>query len=198
MEIHMKKIIPLAVACAALVSTQAYAEVFNGPFIGVQAGWEQNKLDDPFSIITDESKRSGVQYGVNAGYDMKLTESFVLGVQADLGFTTGSDTRILGTSIARLKPQRSFDFSARAGFLAAPSTLFYVRTGYSNARFKLEETVNAVKNRIAGNSDGWMLGGGLEHAFTDKISGRLEYRRTDLEGEKNNRNQMLVGVAYHF
>jgi outer membrane immunogenic protein len=198
MEISMKKIIPLAAVCAALLSTQANAEVFNGPFIGVQAGWEQNNLDDPFSIITDKSKRSGVQYGINAGYDMKLTENFVLGVQADLGFTTGSDTRILGTSIARLKPQRSFDFSARAGFLAAPSTLFYVRTGYSNARFKLEETVNAVKSRIAGNSDGWMLGGGLEHAFTDKISGRLEYRRTDLEGEKNNRNQMLVGVAYHF
>lgn len=194
----MKKIIALATACAALLSTTAKAEVFNGPFIGVQAGWEQNNFDDPFSILTDKSKRSGLNYGVNAGYDMRLTDSFVIGVQAELGFITGSDTRILGTSIARLKPQRSFDFSARAGILAAPSALFFVRTGYSNARFNLEETVNAVKSRISGNSDGWMIGGGLQYGFTDKISGRLEYRRTDLEGEKNNRNQMLVGVAYHF
>jgi outer membrane immunogenic protein len=198
MENNMNKIIPLVAAFAALLSPQANAEVFNGPFIGVQAGWEQNKLNNPFNIITDKSKRSGIQYGINAGYDIKLTESFVVGVEAGLGFTTHSDTRVLGTSIARLKPQRSFDFSARAGFLAAPSTLFYVRTGYSNARFKVEETVNAVKSRIAGNSEGWMLGGGLEHAFTDNISGRIEYRRTDLKGEKNNRNQMLAGVAYHF
>jgi outer membrane immunogenic protein len=194
----MKKLIPLAAMCVTLLTITARAEVFNGPFIGAQAGWEQNSFDDPFGILTDKSKRSGLQYGVNAGYDLKLTERLVFGVQADLGFTTGSDTRVLGTSITRLKPQRSFDFSARAGFLAAPSTLFYARTGYSNARFKLEETVNAVKNRIAGSSDGWMLGGGIEQAFTDKISGRLEYRRTDLEGEKNNRNQLLLGVEYHF
>ncbi len=194
----MKNLLALAVASTALVATTAKAEVFNGPFIGVQAGWEQNKLDDPFSILTDKSKRSGLSYGVNAGYDIKLTDRFVLGGEVGLGFTSNSDTRILGTSIARLKPQRTFDFSARAGILAAPSALFYVRTGYTNARFKLEETVNAVKTRVAGNSDGWMIGGGLEYGFTDKVSGRVEYRRTDLEGPKNNRDQLLVGVAYHF
>jgi outer membrane immunogenic protein len=194
----MRKIITLAAACAAMLSTTAYAEVFNGPFIGVQAGWTQNTLDDPFNILTDKSKRSGLNYGVNAGYDVKLTDRFVIGVQADLGFTTGSDTRILGTSITQLKPKRSFEFSGRAGILASPSALLYVRTGYSNARFNLEDTINSVKTRVGGNSDGWMIGGGLEYGFTDKISGRVEYRRTDLEGDKNNRNQMLVGVAYHF
>jgi outer membrane immunogenic protein len=198
METDMKKIITLAVACAALGTTVAKAEVFNGPFVGVTAGWERNKLEDPFNIITDKSKRDGVKYGINAGYDVKLSDQFVIGVQADLGFTTGSDTRILGTSITRLKPARTFDFSGRAGFLASPKTLFYVRTGYSNARFNLDETINAVKTRVGGNKDGWMYGGGLEYAFTDNISARAEYRRTDLKGENNNRDQMLVGVAYHF
>jgi outer membrane immunogenic protein len=194
----MKKIITLALASAALLATTAQAEVFNGPYIGVQTGWEQNKLDDPFNAITSASKKNGLNYGINAGYDVKLTNSFVLGGEVGLGFTSDSDQRSLGATLLRLKPQRTFDFSARAGFLASPSALFYVRTGYTNARFKLEETVNAVKAVTSGNSDGWMLGGGLEYGFTDKISGRLEYRRTDLEGEKNYRNQMLVGVAYHF
>jgi outer membrane immunogenic protein len=198
MEILMKTFIALALASATLTATAAQAEVFNGPYIAVQTGWEQNKLEDPFTAITSASKKNALNYGINAGYDAKLTENFVLGAEVGLGFTSDSDERSVGATLLRLKPQRSFDFSARAGILAAPSALFYVRTGYSNARFKLEETVNAVKAVTSGNSDGWMLGGGLEYGFTDKISGRLEYRRTDLEGEKNYRNQMLVGVAYHF
>ncbi len=194
----MKTIIALALATTTMWATAAQAEVFNGPFIGVQTGWEQNKLEDPFSAITSASKKNALTYGVNAGYDMKLTEKFVLGAEVGLGFNSDSDERSLGATLLRLKPQRTFDFSARAGILAAPSALFYVRTGYSNARFKLDETVNAIKTVTSGNSDGWMLGGGLEYGFTDKISARLEYRRTDLEGDKNYRNQMLVGVAYHF
>jgi outer membrane immunogenic protein len=193
----MSKTIMFAAAVATLVTTAAKAEVFNGPYIGVQAGWEQNKKENPFTILTDKSKQSGIQYGLNAGYDVKLSDQFVVGVEAALGFTTNSDTRILGTSIARYKPARTFDFSARAGILASPSALFYVRTGYSNARFNLDETVAAVKKRVSGNTDGWMIGGGLEYGFTDRISGRVEYRRTDLKGPNNNRDQMLVGVAYH-
>jgi outer membrane immunogenic protein len=45
-----------------------------------------------------------------------------------------------------------------------------------------------------------MLGAGVERAVTKNITGRIEYRYTDLsEGEgKWDRHQVLAGVAYHF
>ena len=57
---------------------------------------------------------------------------------------------------------------------------------------------------------GWTVGAGVEYAFTDSWSGRLEYRYTDFQSAsfttpalgtfKNrlNENQVLLGISYKF
>jgi outer membrane immunogenic protein len=47
---------------------------------------------------------------------------------------------------------------------------------------------------------GWLVGGGVEYALTEKVSARLEYRYSDFgnNGGDYERHQTLVGVTYNF
>ena len=60
--------------------------------------------------------------------------------------------------------------------------------------------IPSLATYVSGSQNGWLLGAGVERAVTDHVTGRIEYRYTDLsEGQgKWDRHQVLAGVAYHF
>ena len=57
-----------------------------------------------------------------------------------------------------------------------PATSLHVCGGYANIR--VCTSVGSIA-ATSGNLDGWLAGGGIEHAVTDHINARLEYRYTD-------------------
>lgn len=198
----------VSIALCALVSTLsmtgvAHAQSFDGPSVGAQAGWVENKVRNPQTdlgvVAADSSKDSAVLGGYIA-YDKEFGK-FVLGGEIGANFGT-SDAVSSGTGANRvtLDPERSFDFTARAGYLVTPSTLVYGRAGYTNDRVSTTVvsptgTLNASENR-----DGWLVGGGVERMVTDHISARVEYRYADLsDGDgKYDRHQVLTGITYRF
>jgi outer membrane immunogenic protein len=192
----MKKIALVAVVAAAFAATSAHADTFSGPSVGVQGGWEQNSVNDPTTAVgptTVHAKGDAGTVGVFAGYDYKLTPRAVIGAQAELNFPI---TGHFGDGVTTIDPKRSIDLSLRAGYVLDAKTLAYVRGGYANQRDSV-----AIPTRYAsGSQNGWLLGAGVERAVTKNVTGRVEYRYTDLsEGAgKWNRNQVLAGVAYHF
>ena len=99
-----------------------------------------------------------------------------------------------------IDPKRSFDLTARAGYLTDPSTLVYARGGYTNARTKNSLVTAAGTATAYDNRDGWLLGGGVERQFMSNASARFEYRYSDLsEGDGNfDRHRVLAGVSYRF
>src|SRR5690606_12966639 len=113
-----------------------------------------------------------------------------------------NDELSANTDAARftLDPKRSIDLTARAGYLASDNTLLYARGGYTNARGA--SSVQAVSGitRVNEKREGWLVGGGVEHALTDTLSARAEYRYSDLsEGDhKFDRHQALFGFSYRF
>lgn len=199
-------ILTLAGAMAAaglVVAAPAQAEPFNGPFIGAQAGWNQNDidtLDNDLGEINVNRSRDNVVGGIFAGYDHKIGSSVVLGAEA--GFNLGADDKITrrGAVNTIVNPNHAFDISARAGYLVSDNSLLYVRGGYDNMRART--TVIGPDHSLSSKDsyDGWMVGGGYEHALTDNVSSRLEYRYSDLgSGETSfDRHQVLLGVAYRF
>ena len=202
----MKRIVTSVAALALTVglASAASAEPFNGPYVGAQAGWNQDDLGTPSTPLGDRAvdrSRDSASGGVFAGYDYKVSPRFVLGAEAGVQF--GADDRIVrdtGATRLTVDPKRSLDLTARAGYLMTDNTMLYARGGYTNARVQTSvENAGGIRSASV-NRDGWLVGGGIEHALSDNVSARAEYRYSDLsEGDgKFDRHQALFGIAYRF
>ncbi len=203
MKSPIRKLAGALLATGLIAATPALAEPFNGPSVGVQAGWSKNKignLDNDLGIVAVDRSRDSFTGGVYAGYDYKLGSNVVIGAEA--AFNIAAKDRILthGTVDTIFNPRHAFDLSARAGYLVDDSSLIYVRGGYDNllARTTLIDADGALSSKES--YDGWLVGGGVERALGDNLSTRLEYRYSDLGSgaSKFDRHQVLLGVAYRF
>lgn len=211
LQMHRNTALAGAVAAAVLglvlsptaAQAQSNDEHFNGVSVGVQAGWEDRKIDatvlpDTFNTTLD-GKRDGVTYGGYVGYDHQF-ENFVLGVEA--GFSPDGRTlnaAVPGGSI-ELDSKWSADVSVRAGVVVSPRLLAYGRVGYALNRYRINGFTTGNSTPVASESetaDGIMFGGGVEYAATDGFSLRAEYRRKELDGSLSS-NQILGGVTLRF
>jgi len=190
----MTRFMLLGAAIVALSSAPAVAQEFEGPYVGAQAGWTQNKA------VGD--KQDAAVAGVFAGYDHEVIPNVVLGVEA--GFSLGAGDRVgpVGRNNASLDPRYSFDASARAGYVLGERNLLYVRGGYANTRADYTRDVSNAAVSDRNTYDGWFVGGGVERKLLDNVSTRVEYRYSDLGDNINTgkyeRHQVLAGVAYRF
>ena len=198
--------LPLSLGLASLcaIATPASAQTFEGPYVGAQAGWSQNKLG---TVETDggaaqiDDSRDAATAGIFFGYNIQPANSIVLSAEGavNFGFDDGV-SRSQKDATARINPEYGFDLGVRAGYLVTDKTLVYARGGYENIRasVRLRNIEGAFSDKD--NFDGWSVGGGVERAITDRISARVEYRYSDLGGSGTNfeRHQALFGIAYHF
>lgn len=191
----MNRFMLAGAALVALAAAPAVAQTgpsFEGPYVGVQAGWNHE--------IAINRDKDAVVGGVYAGYDHQVTPNIVLGVEG--GFSLAASDRIgpSGPDQATIDPHYSFDLGARAGYVVGEKNLVYVRGGYANERARFTQLAGATTLSENRTNDGWFVGGGVERKLTDTVSTRLEYRYADLgnDGRKYQRHQVLAGVAYHF
>ena len=167
--------IAIALLAAAAVAAPAAAQEaanFNGPYIGVQLGWQQDRqslVTGTVPPVTARAKGDGFAYGGQIGYDFNLG-SAVVGIETSL--TGRSGTNEFPTF--DLEAGRTINVTGRAGFLVSPDGLLYARGGYSNARFNIVNPVGPAETR-----DGWTVGAGYEHVLGRNISARLEYNYAD-------------------
>ncbi len=125
-------------------------------------------------------EHSGIGYagGVLIGWNYQI-DSFVMGIEGDWAFggkvatndEPGIDTDLSFNNIATVR--------ARAGF-ALDNTLLYFTGGLA----AVDMEFGAVMSSTESDSEwvyGWTAGGGLEHAFSDNLSGRIEYLYVGLD-----------------
>lgn len=196
-------LISIAIIAALGAAAPAQAETYDGPYVGVTAGWERSEIINKIEAlpITGEASRDALVLGGYAGYNYKVTSKIVIGAEA--GFSATVNDEIRATSAAQaltIDPRYSFDLSARAGYLVTDKALVYVRGGYANNRVRTTLATAGGAVRASDSLDGWQVGGGLEYAITDHISARAEYRYSDFgdTGGQYDRHQTLVGVSYNF
>lgn len=200
------KFITAALAAVATfgIAGTATAQSFNGPYVGGQIGWQHDggTLDLRGPNIDIEESADSFVGGVFAGYDAEVSPSFVLG--GEVGVDFGGNT----VDALAAKAKRTIAVTARAGTLVNPQTLLYVRGGYANARYRFGDEAFSLRS----NRDGWLAGAGVERAFTENVSARLEYRYSDFgdltdvarsfnlaaDEASFDRHQVLVGVSYRF
>lgn len=194
----------IAATAIAITGSAAQAQDFNGPYTGVQAGWNEDSVgtvESPVGDLALEKSKDSFNGGIFLGYDHEIAPRIVVGVEGDIGF--GADDELIRTgrdTVTRIDPRRSLSLSARAGYIVADNTLVYARGGYTNARVRTTLTDAEGTTSQVSDRDAWLIGGGVERYLTPNFTARLEYRYTDLSdgNGKYDRHQALVGVAYHF
>lgn len=195
----------LAIAAAVVSGSPASAQdAFQGPYAGIEAGWNQNKIggaEIKIGRADIDRSQDAATAGIFAGYNYKATDHIVLSGEA--GFSMGFDdavTRSGSGTLASIDPEYAFDVGVRAGYLVDGKTLVYARGGYENLRASVRVN-DATSSRYGKDTfDGWSVGGGVERVITPRVSARIEYRYSDLGGgdAKFERHQALIGAAYHF
>jgi outer membrane immunogenic protein len=167
--------IAIALLAAAAIAGPAAAQDapnFNGPYVGVQLGWQQDRqslVAGTVPPVTARAKGDGFAYGGQIGYDFNLG-SAVVGIETSLTGRTGTNN----FPTFDLEAGRTINVTGRAGFLVSPDGLLYARGGYSNARFNIVNPVGPAETR-----DGWTVGAGYEHVLGRNVSARLEYNYAD-------------------
>lgn len=114
-------------------------------------------------------------------------DSLVLGIEGDGEFADiDGDTDILevdgGPPIGSLEQEIDWlaSLRLRAGF-AMDRALIYATGGLAVGGVELTAELDQFgSGRESETAWGWTIGGGLEYAFSDDLSARIEYRYTDL------------------
>ncbi|MEZ5852764.1 MAG: outer membrane beta-barrel protein [Hyphomicrobiaceae bacterium] len=171
----------LAMICFSAPSYAGEGRAWNGPYIGLLAGW--GSIDNrfthsdgnppPFSIDAD-----GGFGGIFSGYNWRSGNT-VLGIESDTSLTGMSgewgamtdhtaDIRWLST------------FRGRVGLLVNPSTLVYATGGLAIARVRFEHVGH---HSWDDTFFGWTLGGGIERVLFGNIKGAIEGLYMDFSEE---------------
>ena len=220
----MRKIfLPLLVTGSAIAAPAMAQSAIDGPFTGprveLTTGYDNVSAgsDSDSDIANDDQSIDGLLYGVGVGYDFNAG-GVVLGIEGEYSGSTASvdynnDGGANTFGFGRVDTGRDLYVGARAGILADPQTLVYVKGGYTNAQLNLQANDGTTSLDRSYELDGFRVGAGVERAFTPNTFGKLEYRYSNYSsadfGTDNSvlvddfrvdtdRPQVAVSVGYRF
>jgi outer membrane immunogenic protein len=143
-----------------------------------------------------EMSGSGFAGGVLAGWNYDM-DGFVMGIEGDWGWGGKIAQNREPAELTTLDLDNIATIRARAG-VAFDDTLIYITGGAAFAELTFGGEVGPAGGSVHDeDSDwvsGWTIGGGIEHAFTDSLHGRLEYLFVDLD-DSNFRLQDPAGFG---
>lgn len=158
---------------------------WTGFYVGANAGvlWGHSvqtvDIDDaPIGILPDDSRFAGFIGGVQAGYNWQFS-NIVLGVEADIDFSTAKKSVITSTALGDTHNMSVSALGTGRGRLGVvfDRWLPYVTGGVAWANLKNELIDNSqplTANR-GSSATGWTVGGGLEYGFDNHWSAKAEY-----------------------
>jgi outer membrane immunogenic protein len=206
---------------------------WTGPYIGIQGGyaWGTNDVDvdipglaagvaaaqDVVLFPPDDGGEidiDGWLGGLHLGY-LWQHDSLVFGIEGDGEFADiDGDTDVQefkgGPDIGSLEQEIDWlaSLRLRLGF-AMDRALIYATGGLAVGGVEFSGDVFGSSDSEDSTEWGWTVGGGLEYAFTDELSARVEYRYTDLGDTDltlsrfdfdvdNTFHAVRVGLSWHF
>ena len=199
----------LALAVPSITQAQARIEVR----AGLDIAETSLALSDDTVTVRGEDSRKGFNYGVEAGYDARVSQNFVLGAYAGIEQATTKDcNEVYGLDRACIRAGRDITVGLRAGSFVGPNTLLYVKGGYTNGQTRLtyDDYENILPDvREHANMDGWHAGAGVEHSFSANTYLKLEYNYTDYANARGyiddirvntgvSRHRVVAGVGMNF
>lgn len=178
--------LPPPQAPVAYVPTVAPVYNWGGIYFGVNAGYGFGTSDwtnslGGTSLTTGNFNVSGAQLGATLGANFQ-TDAFVFGVEGDFdaSWLDGKDT---GCSVSinpvacETKNTWLSTVRGRVGY-AADRVLFYATAGGAFGDIQANTCCKSFQSKT---EPGWTAGAGVEAAFADNWTARIEYLYVDLE-----------------
>lgn len=187
-----------ATAGIASVASAAESSRWEGPYVGIQVGSTGVSGDflattgscGPCRVVNLDGDATSV--GGQAGYNFQ-SGKYVFGLEASLvsaDISEVSDKVIVG-GVPGTRPDftRSLDWTAtitpRGGVLVH-DTLLYAKAGWAYARTTVGHFTSggSVYQSQSDTRTGWVVGAGLEHPFSDHLTGSVEVSHMDFGSER--------------
>ena len=134
--------------------------------------------------------------GGQAGYNWQ-SGIVVFGVEGEIAGTNAKGTApCLVVLSCESKQNWMATAAARLG-LADGRDLYYVKGGAAWSHNSYSANLNVLasaSSEVSDNRWGWLVGAGLEHAFTPAVSAKLEYNYIDYGSENYNFGLALLGA----
>ncbi|HYU95090.1 MAG TPA: outer membrane beta-barrel protein [Sphingomicrobium sp.] len=137
-------------------------------------GWDRPSIDGFHD--------NGILFGVGAGYDVAVGNAVSLGVDVEASDSTAKKDGV--------STRRDLYAGGRVNFAVSPNANVYVRGGYTNARFHIEDAGS-------GNADGFRVAGGGQFGIGGKAYVGGEYRYSNYEaGIERHQVALTVGTRF--
>lgn len=154
---------------------------WTGFYIGINGGYAFGDADisnSAASFTTDD--QDGWLIGATLGYNYQLG-SFVLGFEGDADYAlikgNATNTVTCGTGTCEVKNTWFATARGRLGYSIWDRWLPYITGGGAFAGLKVEPSTGSSSTDTA---IGWTAGAGVEYAFLDSWSAKIEYLYADL------------------
>lgn len=196
-----------AFAADAVIEQLPVASTYNwtGLYVGAQAGYESGRTSYNFDGPVPNGKFTpdGFVGGVYAGYNFETDTPLVFGLEGDVEYSDvkGSfDNPFGGFSGGSANLRWQGSARARVGY-AFDRLLPYVTAGVAVGDFRFEggpglgSPFPPFLQSWSKTMTGWTVGAGVEYAFADKWSARLEYRYTDFGTAHSDLGPAFPGVT---
>jgi outer membrane immunogenic protein len=174
-------------ASAVSAADMGMAYDWSGPYVGLQGGLSNGNVDydiPAYAPFPPDGDVSGFVFGAYAGYNMQMSDSFVLG--AELGgnwrSVDGSDLTVASPGEVFVTDQKwDASFVAHLG-MPMDNFMFYGLAGLAVTKISgnYENPLAATVAPSASDTvAGWTVGAGVDAVITENVRGRIEYRYAD-------------------
>jgi outer membrane immunogenic protein len=185
---------------------------YDGANLG--GGWASSTLSDSFSGTSLGNSSSGFTGGGQLGFNYQFG-NFVLGPEWTFDWTSLNRSSTAGALRGSADTNWMTTVAARFG-VAANNWLYYGKAGggWANNSANLTNLTNGTQVSSSNTNGGWLLGAGVEYAFTPQWSAKIEcdYLKlntwsvnsnlfapnTDRFSVSRNIQTLTVGVNYRF
>jgi outer membrane immunogenic protein len=226
----MKKLTVITLLTGLALANSAFAKSnFDGIYLGLGTGYALGKDEgieyqegghNGYSQVVDTND---VFVGAFVGINKVLNNNILVGLEADYDFRNSRDQSYQKDDGAldylypvRTEVKNSASIRARLGYvLNQDKTLAFLTGGLGTIKINRTFSDDEDRQSLSDNSrhNGFVVGAGLEHFLTDKVTIRLEYRHAlykresvdvdylysdTFEKQKYKENSLKVGIAYKF
>ncbi len=166
--------LPIRSAPPAPIVAAVPVFTWTGFYVGVNAGYgwvSDDRIVDPVFGFTGGDDEGGFVGGGQIGYNYQIG-SFVVGLETDIQYADLGTRYRFNAAIPGYEEDDSDDWfgtvRARAG-VAFDRALIYATGGFA----------------YADDATGWTVGGGLEYAFTNNLTAKIDGLYVNLERDDN-------------